>query len=552
MTIPQYARRTVAAFVILAVLLACMSLAAAAEKPVRNVIFLMTDGTSASHIALTRWYKGGQLALDDILVGAVRTYSAESVITDSAPAATAFATGYKSNSKFIGILPAETGVPGVAAISEGMKYKPVATVLEGARLSGRSTGLVATSNIQHASPAAFSAHTPFRDQYTLIAKQQVYGNIDVVFSAGKRYLMPREDGGVRTDGENLVDVLKGRGYAFVENRDQLLGLKQGKVWGLFAAEAMANDMDRQLLAPQEPSLAEMTAKAIELLNQNNKGFFLFVEASKVDWASHANEPVGVISDLLAYDQAVKVALDFAKKDGQTLVLACADHGNGGLAIGAQQVYKFYDKMPFSRLIDPLKQATLTGEGVAELLADDRSEANIRLAMMRYYGVGDLTDAEVAQIKKAGSGRALAAVIGPMLSARSALGWIYAGHTGEDVFLYAYGPGKPAGLIENTQIAAVTARALGFDLAAVDRELFVPANEAFVALGAKTVLDTSDANRPVLRAEKGLLRLELPINTNIVKIGQTAYLLPGLTVMIPQTGQVYVPQAALAIARTAGF
>lgn len=552
MKVASYARRSLAVFLVLAVLLACMSLAAAAEKPVKNVIFLMTDGTAASHIALARWYKGGPLALDDILVGAVRTYSAESVITDSAPAATAFASGHKSNSKFLGILPAETSVPGVAAIGEGLKYKPVANVLEGAKLSGRAVGLVATSNIQHASPAAFSAHTPYRDQYTLIAKQQVYGNIDVVFSAGTRYLLPTEAGGVRTDGENLVDVLKRRDYAFVESRDQMLGLKRGKAWGLFAAEAMANDLDRQLLAPQEPSLAEMTAKAIELLNQNNKGFFLFVEASKVDWASHANEPIGVISDLLAYDEAVRIALDFAKKDGQTLVLACADHGNAGLAIGGPQVYSIYDKLPYDRLITPLKQAVLTGEGVAELLNDDRSDANIRLVMMRYYGLSDLTDAEVAKIKKAGKGRALAAVVGPMLSARSAIAWIYGGHTGEDVFLYAYGPGKPAGLIENTQIAAITAKALGFDLAAVDRKLFVPANEAFTALGAKAVLDTSDANRPVLRAEKGVLRLELPVNTNILKIGQTAYLLPGLAVMIPQTGQVYVPQAALAIAKTAGF
>ncbi|HWQ60813.1 MAG TPA: alkaline phosphatase [Negativicutes bacterium] len=542
--------------VIIAVLIAFAMLLAsaatfAADKPAKNVIFLMTDGTSATHIALARWYKGAPLALDGILVGAVRTYSTESVITDSAPAATAFATGHKSNSKFLGILPELTTVPGVAPTARDEQYKPVATVLEGARLQGKSVGLVATSNIQHASPAAFSAHTPFRDRYELIAKQQAYGNIDVVFSAGKRFLLPQAAGGTRADGQNLVELLRSEGYAFVESRDQMLALAKGRVWGLFAAEAMQNDMDRKALAPQEPSLAEMTKKAIELLAQNDKGFFLFVEASKVDWAAHGNEPMGVISDLLAYDEAVRVALEFAARDGNTLVLACADHGTGGMAIGAKQIYNIYDKMPFARLIEPLKKADMTGEGVAALL-DDRSESNIRLVLMQHYGLENLTDEEIAKIQKAGKGRALAAVIGPMLSARSAIGWIYTGHTGEDVFLYAFGPQRPSGLIENTQIAAITAKALGFDLGAADRELFVPAEEAFRALGATVAYDGSDESRPVLVVRKGLLKAELPIDTNRLIIGKTTYKLPGITVYIAHTKKTYVPKAAVELAKAAGF
>jgi alkaline phosphatase len=222
----------------------------------------MTDGTAATHIAMARWYKGAPLALDGILTGAVRTYSAESVITDSAPAATAFATGYKTNSQFLGILPETTTVPGVAPIDAELKYKPVATVLEGARLAGKAVGLVATSNIQHASPAAFSAHTPYRDKFNVIAKQQVYEGIDVVFSAGKKYLVPQEAGGMRADGQNLIETLRAGGYAFVETRDQMLALNRGKAWGLFAADSLQNDMDRKTLAPNEPSLAEMTKKAI--------------------------------------------------------------------------------------------------------------------------------------------------------------------------------------------------------------------------------------------------------------------------------------------------
>ncbi len=548
----KYARRYSIAVLVVFILVAFSSFSLAGEKPVKNVIFLMSDGTSSAHITVSRWYKGERLALDDILVGAVRTYSAESVISDSAPAATAFATGFKSNSKFISILPAKTSVPGVSKIADENKYRPVATVLEGARLRGKSVGLIATSNIQHASPAAFSAHTPFRDNYTQIAKQQVYGNIDVVFSAGKQYLAPKEQGGKRIDGVNLLDVLKDRGYAFVETRDDMMKVSKGKVWGLFGADTMVNDFDRKQLAPAEPSLAEMTRKAIELLSQNDKGFFLFVEASKVDWASHSNDPIGVISEVLAYDAAVRVALDFAKKDGQTLIVGCADHGNGGMAIGSKEVFKFYDKMPFERLIPPLKKAELSGEGMSELIGDDRSESNIRLMMMRHYGIDDLTAAEVEKIKTAGKGRNFAAVVGPMISSRSAIGWVYGAHTGEDIFLYAYGPGKPSGLIENTAIAKICAQGLGFKLEEIDKELFVPAKEAFAAIGASAEIDLSDENAPMLVVSKGLFRVVLPIDTNLIKIGKNVHQLPGLTVMIPQTKRVYIPRAAVEMAKAAGM
>ena len=517
-----------------------------AEKPVKNVIFLMTDGTSASNIALARWYKGSPLALDEILTGAVRTYSAESVITDSAPGATAFATGHKSNSNFIGVLPGEVAVPGVSAVPAELRYKPVATVLEGARLKGKATGLVATSNIQHASPAAFTAHTPFRDQFNQIAKHQVYGNVNVVFGGGKQYLLPREQGGARSDGDNLIEVLTSRGYAFVETKEAMRQIGSGNVWGLFAGEALAYDMDRIALAPHEPSLAEMTGKAIELLSQNKKGFFLFVEASKVDWANHANEPIGVISDLLAYDDAVKVALDFAKGDGQTLVIACADHSTGGMTIGAKEISKSYDKTTFAALINPLKKAALTGEGVARLLGDDRSAPGITQVMADYYGITDLTADEIIKIQKTDKAARLPGVIGHMLSSRSAIGWVYTGHTGEDVFLYSYGPGKPTGLIENRAIAAVAAKALGLDLATVDKELFVEAEAACAAIVAACNLAMTEQGHPVLIIKKAGVTAELFIDTNLIKIGSVMKELPGLTIRIPQTNKIYIPQAAVSL------
>ena len=520
--------------------------------PAKNVILLMTDGTSSAHLTLARWYKGAPLALDDILVGGLRTYSAESLITDSAPAATAFATGHKSNTKFLGILPEKTTMPGVPAIAEADQFKPVATVLEGARLMGKSVGLVATSQIQHASPAAFSAHTPFRDRYPLIAQQQVNGNIDVVFGGGLQYLLPKERGGVRTDGQDLTEILKANGVPLLRTRDELLAFNGRRAWGLFAPDALAYDFDRKEFAPAEPSLAEMTRAALGALSKNEKGFFLFVEASKVDWAAHDNDPTGVVSDLLAYDEAVRAALDFARRDGQTLVMAFADHGTGGMAIGRKEIYKIYDKLPFEHVLGPLKQVAYTGEGMARLIAGNRSEFNIRIQMMQNFAVNDLTDEEVAAIQKAKLKRGLSPVIGPMLSKRAGIGWIYTGHTGEDLFLYAFGPNKPAGLIQNTDIAKITAHSLGFDLAEASRKLFVDAAAAFFAIGATTRLDASDPDAPARIVEKGLRRANLPLNSNRLHTGKASHVLSGLVVQVPKTGQVFVPQKAVELLKEAGW
>ena len=540
-------------WLLLTAFLVCLLLPVPAwAAPAKNVILLMTDGTSSAHLTLARWYKGAPLALDDILVGGLRTYSAESLITDSAPAATAFATGHKTNTKFLGILPEKTTMPGVPAIAPADQFKPTATVLEGARLMGKSVGLVATSQIQHASPAAFSAHTPFRDRYPLIAQQQVYGNIDVVFGGGLQYLLPKEHGGVRTDGQDLTEVLKANGVSLLRNRDELLAFNGRRAWGLFAPDALAYEFDRKDFAPTEPSLAEMTRAAIGALSKNEKGFFLFVEASKVDWAAHDNDPTGVVSDLLAYDEAVRVALDFARRDGQTLVMAFADHGTGGMAIGRKEIYKIYDKLPFEHVLGPLKQVAYTGEGLGRLIGDNRSEFNIRVQMMQNYALNDLTEEEVTAIQKAKMKRGLSHVIGPMLSKRAGIGWIYTGHTGEDLFLYAFGPNKPAGLIQNTDIAKITAQSLGFDLAETSRNLFVDAAAAFAAIGASTRLDASDPDAPALIVEKGLRRAMLPLNANRLQTGKASHVLPGLVVQVPKTGQVFVPQKAVDILRETGW
>ncbi|MEW5816319.1 MAG: alkaline phosphatase, partial [Spirochaetota bacterium] len=351
-------------------------------KPVKNVIVLITDGTSADHVAISRWYQGAPLVVEDLVVAAQRTYSADSLISDSAPAASAFATGYKTNDKFISVSPEIVELPTPKILTDAEKFVPLATVLEAAELSGKSTGLIAISNIQHATPAAFSSHVPHRNDYNDIAEQQVFQGIEVVLGGGKQYLLPKDQGGTREDGANLVETLKQMGYGFVETTADMKSFSGAKFWGMFASDAMAYDFDRD--PSKEPSLAEMTQKAIDILSKNPKGFFLFVEASKTDWASHANDPIGVISEVLAWDRAVKTAVDFAKRDKNTLVLAFSDHGNGGMTLGLRG--KPYSNLKMAQSIDILKKAKLTGEGIDKKLNTDRS--NIREVVAEYYGITD--------------------------------------------------------------------------------------------------------------------------------------------------------------------
>ena len=509
-----------------------------------NVIMMVMDGTSAGATSLARWYKGENLAMDEIVIGGVRTHSAESAITDSAPAATALATGHKSNDKIVGLLPKVVNTPGVDAVNPEDAYKPVANVLEGAKLLGKSTGIISTSEIQHATPAGFSSHAAHRSNYQDIAEQQVYQEIDVVLGGGKESLLPGTTKNSRVDDEDLTKVLDTKGYDFVETRDELLKTKSNKIWGSFAPSALAYDFDRKAISNNEPSLAEMTNKAIDTLSKNEKGFFLFVEGSKVDWAAHANDTIGIISDVLAFDDAVNEALKFAKKDGNTMVIAVSDHGNSGITMGNVNTNSNYPEIPVSTYIDPLKKASMTVEGALKQLKADRSNMK---EVAELYGLDNLTAAEIEALK---TSKSLQADMTKMLANRANIGFSTGGHTGEDVFLYAYGPSKPYGLIENTDIAKSMAKFLGFDLNKTTDKLFVNARESFEKKGYKTRIDLTDEKNPVFIAEKQKIKIELPVNKNVAHVTQNkktyTKTLNGVTVY--NSKDFYVSEAALNLSK----
>lgn len=506
----------------------------------KNVIVLVMDGVSSSTTTLARWYKGEPLAMDGILTGGVRTYSAESAITDSAPAGTALATGNKSNDKLVGVLPETVTSPGVDPSLADNPLKPVANVLEGAKTSKKATGIISTSEIQHATPAGFSAHATHRSQYDNIAEQQVYQGMDVVLGGGKDSFTTGSAKNNRKDGEDLTKVIESKDYDFVDTRDELLKSKSSKLWGAFAPAELAYDLDRPQTKPNEPTLAEMTKKGISTLSKDKDGFFLFVEGSKPDWAAHANDPVGMISDVLSYDAAVKEALDYAKKDKNTMVIAVSDHGNSGISIGNQNTSKSYPSTPVSAYVDPLKKAEMTLEGALKQLKPDKSNA---LEVAALYGIDHPSAEERKAIEESSD---LGKTLVQLLAARANIGFTTGGHTGEDLFLYSYGPGKPEGLVQNTDIAHTVAGALGFDLKKLDKQLFVDAEKAFKEIGAKVSIDSSDSQNPVLVVKKDKKEAKLPVNKNIVTVNGKDRELNSVTVQ--SNGKFYVSKEAVELVK----
>ncbi len=515
--------------------------AAAPLWAAKNVIVMVPDGCGPSLQTLARWYKGAPLAVDALVVGSVTTYMYDSVVTDSAPAATALATGYKSNDKFISVGPIPDGKLSTLPVPpEVVRYKPLATVLEAAKLKGKATGVVATSTISHATPAAFFSHVHSRSLENDITEQLVYQNVDVVLGGGKQHLLPTSAGGRRTDGEDLLAVVKNKGYTFVEKASELAAVRSGRVFGMFASGAMQPHIDRAEFGPDQPSLAEMTAKAIELLSQDPEGFFLIVEGSQVDWAMHANDPVWAVTDFLAFDDAVKVAYDFAKADGDTLLLALPDHDTGGLTIGNRSTNSSYVAIKLEQLVEPLKKMKITAPALARKIGASPTADKVKAEVSQWWGL-TLSDDDAAAILAEAGKVGLEYALGKVVSERhTVVGWSTHGHHGSDVPLWAFGPGAPAGLIDNTEVAKLVANAFGVNLEAVDRHLFVDLEQA---LPGATV-DRSDPNNPVVRVGA----CALPASKSILHYAPLNLTMPldGVVVYAPQTGKAYASRLAVAI------
>jgi alkaline phosphatase len=284
-------------------------------KKIKNVILLIGDGTGLAQISsgqLNIVGADGYLNLQKMPVtGIVKTQSANSLITDSAAGATAYSCGMKTNNGMIAYLPDESHCT---------------TLLELAEERGMSTGLVATSTITHATPASFAAHVKSRGNQTGIAEQYVNSGVEVFLGGGREFFIPKDqEGSSRSDDRNLIEEFEGVGYQYVSSAEEMMNSQSDKILGLFANSGLAS-VDRN------PTLAEMSTTAISKLEKNKEGFFLMVEGSQIDWAGHENNAEYAIREMKDFDNAVKAILDFAQKDGETLVVLTADHETGGMTM----------------------------------------------------------------------------------------------------------------------------------------------------------------------------------------------------------------------------
>jgi len=534
---------------------------AAALPWAKNVIILVPDGCSQSIQTLARWYKlvkdGEGLAVDGIQTGVVTHEMADSVITDSAAAATAFATGYKTSNGFVGVAPRSDTVLSTYTPPEPwstFEYKPLATVMEGAKLNGKVTGVVVTCRFSHATPAAWASHHHKRgDEAKDISEQMVYNELDLVFGGGMRHLDPA----YRHDGENLLEVLVDRGYTIAETKDDMDALDSLPAYGMFAYSHMAPEIDRSHDAPNEPSLAEMTKKAIELLSQNWNGFILMVEASQVDWAGHNNDPIYMVTDFIEFDNAVKVALDFAKKDGKTLVLAYPDHNTGGMDIGNRLRNNDYTGTTVEMLLEPILGMKRTAEAVVAAMDGNYDDANMIDKIQSLWNI-TIDAAECQEIRDLAEGDAgsISYALARVISKNhTSIGWTSHGHNAEDVPLWAYGPGAPKGVVDNTELAKVVADVCRIDMARVQNRLFVNLDYAFGSNG--WVLDESDPLNPEFRVSKDSGSARFFCNKDMViispKSGDTkTYNLEGVVVYARETGKVYVPYQAINLMRQYGL
>jgi alkaline phosphatase len=276
----------------------------------KNIIIYIGDGMGVAHITAGK-IALGSLNLERFAVnGLVTTHSENELITESAAAATALATGHKTYNR---------------AVSVSADKKPLKTLFEFAQELGKSTGVVVTSSVTHATPAAFFAHVEDRRQHAEIAEQILTGNIDVLIGGGWTYFIPQSNAGSRRqDDKNLLKFLETR-MPVVLSYDKLPG--QGKnLAALLAPDGLPKSADRDY------SLAELTREAMRILSKNREGFILMVEGSQIDWAAHDQDHEEIIAEMIDFDGAVGTGLDFAQKHGNTLILVTADHETGGFAL----------------------------------------------------------------------------------------------------------------------------------------------------------------------------------------------------------------------------
>lgn len=432
-----------------------------ATRTPKNIIILFGDGAAATQWELGRYtsraLRNKPFAITDVIfregnVGILTVHSADSFVTDSAAAATAMSTGYKTNNGMTGMTP------------DG---KSVQTAMELAKAKGKRIGFVTTATVHDASPAAFAAHARSRREAQSIVDQFLALEPDVIMGGGRDFFLPKgKGGGKRNDGKDMLEAFAAKGYQVVQDVAALRTASGPKLLALFADEDLDFEIDRD--PKQEPSTAEMAAAAIRVLSQNNQnGFVLFIENENIDTAGHRNDAAALIQALWALDDAAQVALDFQRRaPSETLIIATGDHETGGLSVSyalkdlssISSSNRFYpgdaqlqmvsrirvslDKA--NELLGPKPTPELLDKIVAEHFPGFRLDDDLRTAILKRQPL----ERNVFYVSQGALAR--------MVSRQTGFYWGTGGHSTEPVLVGAIGPGAHLfrGYMDNTDFGKI--------------------------------------------------------------------------------------------------
>jgi len=429
--------------VLVAWALAGVSPATGAEAP-KNIIIMFADGAGPTQWDFgaysSRVLRGQPFATTDLVfrqgaLGLLTTSPHDAYVTDSAAAASAMATGVKVANGAISIAP------------DGTSPR---TVMEAAKAAGKRVGLVTTATVYDATPAAFAVHAKSRRDSQSIVDQFLALEPDVLMGGGAQYFLPKGvPGGKRTDGKDVIAAFRARGHQVVRTPAELTAAPSPKLLALFSDDDMDFEIDRDPKA--EPTTAEMAAAALKALGQGSpNGFVLLVENENTDTAGHHNDVATLMRALWAFDDAVKVALEFQRRHPDTLVIVTGDHETGGFSptyalkdlAKTDRGNRFYAGAEHLRM---LERVTMSFRGVAEKLGKTPTDQALDDLLARHFP-GFRLDPDLRALILAGRtdernfSYAPHNAFGRMVARQTGYYWGTSGHTPEPVAVGAVGPG----------------------------------------------------------------------------------------------------------------
>jgi alkaline phosphatase len=531
---------------LLSFIIVCNIVSARDVKPTKNIIVMIPDGASLSVLSASRWLKtyrnqGETLNVDPYLSGTVTTFSSNAPIGDSAPTTSCYMTGVAQQAGNVAIYPVADPQNDLIKLNPDSAYQPLTTILEAMQIEQKkSAGLVVTCEFPHATPADCSAHTYNRGNYGVIAPQMAYNNLEVMFGGGNDFL-----------SDDIKKYFSKNGTTLIQNdKNALLNYSGNKVWALFGNREMPYDIDRD--STLFPSLAQMTSKAIEVLQKNKKGFFLMVEGSKIDWAAHANDPAAIMGEYLAFDKAVGVAMDFARRNGNTTVIVLPDHGNSGFSIGRNYMKKSYTQMSLNDLFGSVSKYQHTAEGLEKILLQTKPD-DLKTTFKVYTGI-DLTDEEISNLQRSKNYKAenymevsksenMTHYITNIMNNRSTFGFTSGGHTGEEVFLASYHPKGHIlkGNVRNREVNNYLFKVTGLKKSLPEITSAIYAKHTDVFAGMNYNIELNSGNNQQLIVNNNGKTLIVSAQTSVATLNGVEFDLGSVAVFVDKTNTFYLPE-----------